>query len=83
VGAEPSRSEKSDQWVACGTLTQGQSGSSDKLYLYGEPALKWRLEAERKYPGSVSTVYALVEKNRLIGLGARQRKADDGYTYSW
>ena len=60
-----------------------QSGPSDKLYLDGEDALKWRLEIERKYPGAVSTVYALIEKDKLIGLGARQRKDDDGYSYRW
>jgi TPR repeat protein len=60
-----------------------QGGASDRLYLYGEPALKWRLEVERKAPGATSTVCALVEKEELIALGSRKRKLDDGYTYSW
>jgi hypothetical protein len=61
----------------------GQSGASERLYLCGESALKWRLEVERKYPGAVSTICALVEKDGLVAIGLRNRKTDNGYTYSW
>jgi len=63
---------------------QGQSGPSDKLHLDGESALEWRLDVERKSPDAVSRIYALVEKDRLIALGARRSKTTDGgCTYSW
>lgn len=63
--------------------SSGQSGSSDKLYLCGESALKWRLAIDRKPPGTVSTICTLVEKDGLIAVGSRKSKNADGYTYSW
>jgi hypothetical protein len=60
-----------------------QGGSSDKLYLLGDEAMRWKLDVDKKAPGSSSTVYALVEKDGLVALGDRKRKTDDGYTYSW
>jgi TPR repeat protein len=60
-----------------------QGGSSDRLYLCGEEALKWKLDVDKKSPGIASTICALVEKEGLIALGVRKRKTDSGYTYSW
>ena len=62
---------------------QQQGSSSDRLYLCGEDALKWRQEVGRKAYGIASTVCALVEKDGLIAVGSRKRKTGDGYTYSW
>ena len=60
-----------------------QGGSSDKLYVHGERALKWRQEIGRNAYGASSTVFALVEKDGLVALGSRKRKTDDGCSYSW
>ena len=63
---------------------QGQSGgASDRLYLCGEAALKWRLTVEKKYYGAASTVYALVEKDHLVALGVHKSTVDDVSIYSW
>lgn len=60
-----------------------QGGSSDKLYLCGENAMKWKIEVGKKYHGTTSTVCALVEKDGLIALGVRQRETDAGREYKW
>jgi TPR repeat protein len=60
-----------------------QGGSSDKLYMYGDRALKWRQEIGKKSSGTSSTVYALVEKDGLIALGIRQREIESGREYKW
>jgi hypothetical protein len=60
-----------------------QGGSSDKLYVNGERALKWRQEIGRNAYGASSTVFALVEKDGLIALGIRQRQIESGREYRW
>jgi len=60
-----------------------QGGSSDKLYLCGENAMKWKFEVGKKYYGTVSTICALVEKDGLIALGIRQRQTETGREYKW
>lgn len=60
-----------------------QGGTSDRLYLFGDDAMKWKLVVDKKPVGSSSRVYALVEKDGLVALGERKRKTDSGYVYSW
>lgn len=60
-----------------------RDAAADRLYLHGEDALSWKSEIAQKSYDSTSTVYALVEKDGLIAVGAHHREADGGHEYKW
>jgi len=60
-----------------------RDAAADRLYLYGENALSWKSGIAQKSYDSSSTVYALVEKDGLIAVGAHHRETDGGQEYKW
>ena len=60
-----------------------RNASTDRLYLSGEDAMSWKLEVAQKSYDASSIVYALVEKDGLIAVGAHHRETDDGQEYKW
>lgn len=66
--------------TAYGKLSEGGAAN---LILYGSGALKWALVESKKGYGSISKVFAFVDKAGLIALGVARNKNGDEYSYSW
>jgi hypothetical protein len=66
--------------TAYGKMTEGGAAN---LILCGSGSLKWALAESKKGYGSISKVFALVDKAGVIALGITKNKNGDVYTYSW